>query len=73
MAVRKPTKRAVPQRRAPRATRAPRIPKRKPDQPFWEWVVELRKTIPPEELAHFPADGATNLDHYLYGAPKQEP
>ena len=67
MAVRKPTKRAVPQRRAPRATRRKRSPE------LWERLVALSEQIPQEELASFPTDGARNLDHYLYGAPKQEP
>ena len=34
-------------------------------------IVELGKQIPPEELANVPPDFAKNLDHYLYGAPKE--
>jgi hypothetical protein len=67
MAVRKPTKRAISKRRAVRA------PRKKRELTIWEQIIELGKRIPPEELATFPPDGATNLDHYLYGTPKQEP
>lgn len=31
----------------------------------------IAERIPDEELARLPDDGAANLDHYLYGAPKQ--
>ena len=34
-------------------------------------IVELGKQIPPEELANIPPDFAKNIDHYLYGAPKE--
>ena len=63
MVIRKPT--------APKRVTARRKPKA--DKPFWEKIVERGKRIPPEELANFPTDGARNLDHYLYGSPKQDP
>jgi hypothetical protein len=40
-------------------------------KPIWEVVDELRRSVPPEELAKLPKDGAEQLDHYLYGAPKR--
>jgi Arc/MetJ-type ribon-helix-helix transcriptional regulator len=40
-------------------------------KPIWEVVDELRRNVPPEELAKLPKDGAEQLDHYLYGAPKR--
>jgi Arc/MetJ-type ribon-helix-helix transcriptional regulator len=40
-------------------------------KPIWEVVDDLRKTIPPEEFAKLPRDGAEQLDHYLYGSPKR--
>jgi Arc/MetJ-type ribon-helix-helix transcriptional regulator len=43
-------------------------PKRKP---LWERAAELRKSIPEEEWAKLPADGAEQLDHYIYGSPKR--
>jgi hypothetical protein len=63
MVIRKPS--------APKRVTARRKPK--PDKPLWEKIVERGKRIPPEKLANFPTDGARNLDHYLYGAPKQDP
>ena len=43
-------------------------PKRKP---LWERAAELRKSIPEEEWAKLPVDGAEQLDHYIYGSPKR--
>jgi Arc/MetJ-type ribon-helix-helix transcriptional regulator len=40
-------------------------------KPIWEVVEELRKSVPPEEFAKLPRDGAEQLDHYLYGSPKR--
>jgi Arc/MetJ-type ribon-helix-helix transcriptional regulator len=43
-------------------------PRRKP---LWERAAELRKSIPEEEWAKLPVDGAEQLDHYIYGSPKR--
>ncbi len=40
-------------------------------KPLWERAAELRKTIPEEEWAKLPSDGARQLDHYIYGSPKR--
>jgi Arc/MetJ-type ribon-helix-helix transcriptional regulator len=40
-------------------------------KPLWERAAELRKSIPEEEWAKLPADGAEQLDHYIYGSPKR--
>jgi hypothetical protein len=40
-------------------------------QSILDMVDELRKQVPPEEFAKLPADGAKQLDHYLYGSPKR--
>jgi antitoxin component of MazEF toxin-antitoxin module len=40
-------------------------------RPIWERIIALTADIPPEELAKPPVDGAAQLDHYLYGAPKR--
>ena len=60
-----------------RKTSAPKrvSTRRKPAQKLtiWEKIEARGKRIPPEELANFPTDGARNFDHYLYGAPKQDP
>ena len=50
------------------ATPADKSPKRKP---LWERAAELRKSIPEEEWAKLPVDGAEQLDHYIYGSPKR--
>jgi hypothetical protein len=31
----------------------------------------IAKEVPESELEKLPSDGGENLDHYLYGAPKQ--
>jgi len=41
-------------------------------RPFWERILELGASIPEEELEKVPKDLSINLDHYLYGAPKEE-
>jgi|1185.fasta_scaffold16595_2 hypothetical protein len=41
-------------------------------RPFWEEILEIGARIPQEELDKIPEDLAKNLDHYLYGAPKEE-
>ncbi len=40
-------------------------------KPIWEVAAEIRRTIPAEEWAKLPKDGAEQLDHYLYGSPKR--
>ena len=48
--------------------------KAKPDsnlQPIWELARKLAASIPAEELRRLPTDGASQLDQYLYGAPKR--
>jgi hypothetical protein len=39
-------------------------------RPF-AWIDELNAKMPPEAWDDFPTDSSTNLDHYLYGAPKR--
>ncbi len=41
-------------------------------RPIWEEVLEIGASIPPEEWDKVPTDLSKNLDHYLYGAPKEE-
>jgi hypothetical protein len=38
-------------------------------KPIWDVVDDLRKSIPPEEFAKLPKDGAEQLDRYLYRSP----
>lgn len=37
----------------------------------WQIWQEQLKNIPEEELDKIPTDASSNLDHYLYGAPKK--
>lgn len=39
-------------------------------RPVWERIVELSAQLPSNLLAGVPADGASQLDHHLYGTPK---
>jgi hypothetical protein len=42
-------------------------------RPVWERIAELAAILPAEAIAGIPTDGASQLDHYLYGAPKRTP
>ena len=63
MAIREPSK---PHRRKPRKRSA----RKPPTSPLLDWIIELGKQITPEDQALHPPDGARNLDHYLYDAPR---
>lgn len=41
-------------------------------RPVWEIVAEIGAAVPDSEWAKVPRDLAKNLDHYLYGATKEE-
>jgi len=47
---------------------APDAPPKAP----WQLAVEIGEAVPPGEWARVPTDGARNLDHYLYGAPRDD-
>ena len=38
---------------------------------IWDKVKDRMEAIPPEAWDEVPKDGAANVDHYLYGAPKK--
>jgi hypothetical protein len=40
-------------------------------RPIWEIIVESMKDVPAEDLARLPEDGASQVDHYVYGLPKR--
>ena len=42
-------------------------------RPIWEVVDELNAGLPADTWENVPTDASINLDHYLYGAPKQQP
>lgn len=41
-------------------------------RPIWEIVDEINAGLPADTWENVPTDGSTNLDHYLYEAPKQQ-
>jgi hypothetical protein len=43
-----------------------------PRRHIWEVIAENMKRVPPEDLAALPRDGASQIDHYVYGIPKRE-
>ena len=40
---------------------------------IWALVEEINAGLPEDTWDNVPTDGSINLDHYLYGAPKQQP
>ena len=40
--------------------------------PIWKIAVEIGASVPEEEWAKIPTDVSKNIDHYLYGAPKEK-
>ena len=45
---------------------------RRPKPSLWDKLAQLRSMIPAEERRKYPADGARNLDTYLYGSKNLE-
>jgi len=41
-------------------------------RPIWEVIGDNMKNVPPEDLAALPKDGASQIDHYIYGHPKRD-
>jgi hypothetical protein len=41
-------------------------------RPIWEVLAEIGARVPAKEWAKVPRDLSERLDHYLYGAPKNE-
>lgn len=41
------------------------------NRPIWEIIVDQMKDVPPEDFAALPGDGASQVDHYIYGLPKR--
>jgi hypothetical protein len=39
---------------------------------FLSWIDEIRAQVPDEEWKKLPTDLSKNIDHYLYGCPKDE-
>lgn len=41
-------------------------------RPIWERVADISAQVPAEEWAKLPKDLSKNVDHYLYGSPKED-
>jgi hypothetical protein len=41
-------------------------------KPVWQVIDEINAGLPSDTWENVPTDGSANLDHYLYGAPKQQ-
>jgi hypothetical protein len=41
-------------------------------RPIWDVIADNMKDVPPEDLAALPKDGASQIDHYVYGLPKRD-
>lgn len=42
-------------------------------RPIWEVVDEINAGLPADTWENVPTNGSIDLNHYLYGAPKQQP
>ena len=56
------------QEQAPAANQAEAVPAHKS---IWEVAADIRNSVPAEEWAKLPVDGAEQHDHYIYGTPKR--
>jgi hypothetical protein len=43
-----------------------------PSEPVWQAILNRMKSVPKEDLALLPKDGASQIDHYIYSVPKRE-
>lgn len=41
------------------------------DRPIWERIAYFAASLPEDVVAGWPTDGASQLDHYVYGTPKK--
>jgi hypothetical protein len=41
-------------------------------RPIWEVIADNMKSVPAQDLALLPRDGASHIDHHVYGLPKRE-
>jgi len=42
------------------------------ERPIWETITDMVKDIPDAVFDRLPKDGASQVDHYLYGLPKRD-
>src|SRR4051794_35063175 len=41
-------------------------------RPIWEEIQDILKDVPDEVFDRLPQDGASQVDHYIYGLPKRD-
>lgn len=41
------------------------------DMPIWDYIAQLMRDAPDDQLGALPTDGAAQHDHYLHGTPKR--
>jgi hypothetical protein len=46
--------------------------RRRDARPIWEVIADRMKDVPADDLAALPKDGASQVDHYIYGLPKRD-
>ena len=56
------------QEQSPAANRVEAVPSHKP---IMAVAADIRNSVPAEEWAKLPVDGAEQHDHYIYGTPKR--
>jgi len=54
-----------------RQNEAEPVPRAEAPAPFWVAFTELFHALPDEVFERLPKDGASEHDHYLYGAPRR--
>jgi hypothetical protein len=42
------------------------------DRPIWEVIADVMKDVPDEVFDRLPKDGASQVDHYIYGLAKRD-
>ena len=42
------------------------------ETPIWESITDLMTCVPDEVFENLPKDGASQIDHYIYGFPKRD-
>lgn len=47
-------------------------PPRTDARPIWEVITDIMKNVPDEVFDRLPKDGASQVDHYVYGLPKRD-
>jgi hypothetical protein len=50
----------------------PDLPVQSSDRPIWEVIAAIMKDVPDEVFDRLPKDGASQVDHYIYGLPKRD-